>query len=261
MLRGVIGLAGLQYVAACFPGFCKHGMRDGGLLDECICMPFWDGDCCDQPRCVSIERDLAHNVDLNEWVRATWYVQEQQITGYQPSDTLYCVAATYNFEDKQVPKIWPFAAPYWDGTVITVYNYANKYLVNGPLQNEVNATLCARVQDLDVPSKLSVAPCQLPNYFAGPYWILAVGRNEDDGRYEWAIVIAGEPTDPYEDGCTTSQKGTNNAGLWLLSRTPVASNETLSAMRNELQAAGVTPRQLRKVEQRGCHYSGAFIKE
>merc|ERR1712050_275137 len=39
--------------------------------------------------------------DLAEYVRATWYVQEQQVTSYQPEDSLQCVVATY--EDENVP--------------------------------------------------------------------------------------------------------------------------------------------------------------
>merc|ERR1711953_577235 len=119
--------------------------------------------------------------------------------------------------------------------------------------------LCARLQDPTATSKLTVAPCFLPNYAAGPYWILSVGKNET-GHYDWAIVIGGEPTEPYSDGCTTKETGINGAGLWLFSRQPVASEETLTAMHNELVSRGITSRNLIKVEQKGCTYEGAFIK-
>jgi apolipoprotein D and lipocalin family protein len=209
--------------------------------------------------CENIEDNLAHNVSLDEWVRATWYIQEQQITGYQPRESLFCVTATYNFENAQVPRLFPFVGPYWDGTVATVYNYANVDRVNGALQNSDNMTLCARVQDPHATNKLSVAPCFLPNYAAGPYWILSVGENET-GHYEWAIVIGGEPTEPYADGCTTSQSGINDAGLWLFSRVPIASEETKQTMRQELASKGITSQKLIKVQQDDCTYAGAFIK-
>jgi lipocalin len=191
-------------------------------------------------------------VDLNEWTRATWYVQEQQVTGYQPQESLYCVTATY--ERGTGTKV-----PFFRGEVIEVYNQANQGAVNGPLQNKNNRKLCARLQDESQPGKLSVAPCFLPNVFSGPYWIIALGK-DGRGKYDWAVVIGGEPTDKYYDGCTTRTKGTNGAGLWLLSRTPVASHHTLRAMKAALAAQGVSASQLRKVAQTNCKYEGAYIK-
>ena len=52
---------------------------------------------------------------------------------------VYCVAATYNLENATVP--------FFKGTVVTVYNYANVGAVNGPNQNKNNMTLCARAVD------------------------------------------------------------------------------------------------------------------
>jgi apolipoprotein D and lipocalin family protein len=218
------------------------------------------GECCDIPVCEVIENNLAQNVSLDEWVRATWYIQEQQLTGYQPRNSLFCVTATYDFEDAQVPKTIPFLPPYWDGTVVSVYNQANLDRVNGPPQNSDNMTLCARLQETAATNKLSVAPCFLPNYLAGPYWILSVGENAT-GQYDWAIVIGGEPTVPSAEGCTTKQTGTNGAGLWLFSRDPVASEDTMNAMHNELAYKGITNMSLLKVEQDGCTYESAFIKD
>merc|ERR1712146_686848 len=96
-----------------------------------------------------------------------------------------------------------------------------------------------------------LAPCFLPNLFAGPYWVLAVGVDDDSSAYRWAIVIGGEPTKPYEDGCTTKQTGTNGAGLWLFSRSPVASTADMDAMLAVLKAKGVASSQLRDVAQEG----------
>ena len=84
-----------------------------------------------------------------------------------------------------------------------VKNYANSGRVNGPPQNGNNMTLCARANDANDTSKLAVAPCFLPNYFAGPYWVLGVGP-----KYEWAVVIGGQPTEQQADGCTTKEEGT-----------------------------------------------------
>merc|ERR1719158_2377987 len=32
---------------------------------------------------------------MDEFVRASWYVQKQQVNGFQPPEELYCVATTY----------------------------------------------------------------------------------------------------------------------------------------------------------------------
>ena len=47
-------------------------------------------------------------------------------------------------------------------------------------------TLCARVPDKDKASELLVAPCFLPNFLAGPYWVLATGSDKDGGR-PWEV--------------------------------------------------------------------------
>jgi len=192
-------------------------------------------------------------LNLTEYVRATWYIQQQQLTGYQPASALFCVTATYNLEGEKVP--------FSSDTVATVYNYANKDAVNGKLQNSGNSTLCARIEDPSNPAKLAVAPCFLPNFAAGPYWVMALGTDEDTGEYTWAIVIGGEPNVDYDDGCSTKESGINDAGLWLFTRQPVATAAQLDAMHAVLKAKGVAASKLHTVAQEGCNYEGAFIKK
>ena len=62
--------------------------------------------------CPSVSTVGAANFNLTEWVRATWFIQEQQIVDYQPVDSFHCVAATYNLEGDTVP--------FFRGTVVTV---------------------------------------------------------------------------------------------------------------------------------------------
>merc|ERR1712039_601848 len=157
--------------------------------------------------------------------------------GYQPEESLYCVTATYE-------RGTDAGVPLFDGEVIEVYNQANQGAVNGPLQNDDEQTLCARLQDESEPGKLSVAPCFLPNLFSGAYWIIAIGRN-GSGQYDWAVVIGGEPTEKFHDGCTTTTTGINGAGLWLFSRTPVASEEVVANMKAALAAQGVATSMVR----------------
>jgi lipocalin len=170
---------------------------------------------------------------------------------YQQLDDLYCVAATYDLEGKSVP--------FFKGTVVTVYNYANVGAVNGPNQNKDNMTLCARAVDAEDSSKLAVAPCFLPNLLAGPYWVLGIGK-ASDGAYEWAVVIGGEPSVKWDDGCTTKEEGTNGAGLWLFTRTPNPPEGALAKMHALLEKKGIARSRLHPVAQDGCVYHGALIK-
>ena len=190
---------------------------------------------------------LGH-LNLTGFTEHTWYIQQQQITGYQSLDTLFCVTATYELDEGKT-------VPFFSGKVVAVHNYANKGKVNGPLENTSNMTLCARANNATDSSRLLVAPCFLPNLLAGPYWVLGIG---DD--YEWAVIIGGQPTEEYADGCTTSEKGVNHSGLWLFTRAPVASKASLDAMHALLKAQGVAASRLHTVEQEGCLYKGDPIK-
>jgi hypothetical protein len=51
------------------------------------------------------------SLNSTEYTRATWYVQEQQVNGYQTPNDLFCVTATYELEN--APTV-----PQFDGTVI-----------------------------------------------------------------------------------------------------------------------------------------------
>jgi len=209
--------------------------------------------------CPTVE--TMNHVNLTEWTRATWYVQEQQVTQYLSPEQNYCVAATYGFDGAKIEAGGIPIDPFYRGPVISVYNYANDGKVNGPLTNEDAMILCARVPDSeDETSKLAVAPCFLPTFLAGDYWILKA-KEDAAGRYEWAIVIGGQPTEKMSDGlCTTKTSGTNNAGLWLFSRTRTVSAATKSEMYAALKDAGISREQLNPVAQIGCNYTGAHLK-
>jgi hypothetical protein len=193
------------------------------------------------------------NFNTSEYIRSTWYIQQQQITGYQQANTLYCVAQTLEATNKTVP--------FFNGDVLLVYNYANLDMVNGPNQNAGNFTLCARQPDKNDPARILNAPCFLPNILSGPYWVLAAGPSSYN--YSRAIVSGGEPNITYKDGnCSTSEKGINGSGLWLFTRerTGEFAMESVTAMRNYLISYGITTSQLLNVSQTGCNYTGAYIK-
>jgi len=190
------------------------------------------------------------NFNTSEYIRASWYVQEQQENFYQDENSLYCVVATYEEENRSVP--------FFNKPAISVYNYAEVGQVNGPPLNSDQQVLCARQKNDDKPAKLSVAPCFLPNLFAGPYWVLAAGPSSDN--YQWAIVSGGQPTEEYEDGCTTQVETINRSGLWIFSRQPVLDAAYLQEAKDILVDKGYTLSLLKPVQQAGCTYDQAKIK-
>jgi apolipoprotein D and lipocalin family protein len=201
--------------------------------------------------CPSITPMIHFNT--TEYIRSSWYVQQQQVNGYQSNNTLYCVIQTLDATNRTVP--------FYSGNVLAVYNYANIDRVNGEQQNSMNFTLCARQFNQSMPSELLNAPCILPNYFAGPYWVLATGPSYDN--YSWAIISGGQPTVRYPDGnCSTSEEGVNDSGLWLFTRERFGSHVDAYVfhMRNLLLELGYTVSRLLNVSQVGCNYTDTYIK-
>ena len=90
--------------------------------------------------------------------------------------------------------------------------------------------------------------------------VLELRRQAADGTYEWAVVMGGEPSVKWDDGCTTKEEGTNGAGLWLFSRTPTASKKAMAAMHELLKSKGIARSRLHAVPHAKCKYDGAFIK-
>ena len=82
-------------------------------------------------------------------------------------------------------------------------------------------------------------------------------------EYSWTIVSGG-PTDEVRetvDGRTfcTTKEGTsfldiNGSGLWLFTKEPEASEETLAIMEAKLTEMGIHTGDLKPVVQKGCTY-------
>ena len=185
------------------------------------------------------------NFNISEYIGRKWYIQKQQITSYLPKRENYCVTAKYEFSKKKIIG--------YDGIVLNVYNYANLDRVNGQNANKHNQILCARIPNNNVSSKLLVAPCFLPNYFGGDYWVIEAGPTSNN--YEWALVSGGQPTVKYNDGCTTKVSGSNGAGLWFFSRTQVANNSIINQLNKIAIKNGFTLSQLNNVSQIDCNYN------
>jgi len=188
--------------------------------------------------------NTVENFNLSEYVRERWYIQKQQVTSYLPKSTNYCVSARYQISNTTVP--------FYSGTVLNVYNNARLDSVNGQYLNSNNMTLCARVPHSSNSSKLLVAPCFIPNLFAGDYWVVDTGPSSNN--YEWAIISGGQPHEQYCDGCTTKQDSMNNAGLWLFTREQVPPDSLVTMMLSRLRSKGFTIEFLNNVTQAGCVY-------
>eukprot|EP00931_Biecheleriopsis_adriatica_P098014 TRINITY_DN7190_c0_g3_i1.p1 TRINITY_DN7190_c0_g3~~TRINITY_DN7190_c0_g3_i1.p1 ORF type:complete len:296 (-),score=47.31 TRINITY_DN7190_c0_g3_i1:89-865(-) len=213
--------------------------------------------------------DLEVQKDFNvtEFIRATWYVQKQQLNGYQRESSLNCVAATYNetFHGK------PLSVPFFGGKVLTVFNDCRLNDKDGPVCNNFTSPdfkpsfaipLCARLYNEEEPAKLGVAPCLLPNILSGNYWVAAAGPRPDN--YEYAVVIAGQPSVEKSDGCTTPDTCSNPAqfscGLWLFHREATPGPEGLATLERAAHEKGISTQLLRTVDHNGCNYEGYEIK-
>lgn len=196
--------------------------------------------------------ETVDEVDIELFIKHTWYIQAQQIVSYQQPDQLFCVTATYALENRTVPL--------FDGQVLSVYNYANNKHVNGdPTNTKDGMVLCARIPNAKDPTKLLVAPCFLPNIAGGQYWIIGLGKQQD--RYLWAVISGGPPIQEYPDGgCTTLINKTNHAGLWIFSSTPIMDDTWYQEAIILLKEKGYTLSELYPVEQKGCLYKDSFVK-
>jgi hypothetical protein len=194
------------------------------------------------------------DLDLDEFTRASWYVQEQQVNSYQSEDQLHCVVATYDAGE----------SGFWDeplfhsGVVLSVYNSFEGGRPTIELDGTPSNRLCASLTNKKEPSKLLVAPCFLPTWFGGKYWVMGFNTTTD-GHYEWAVISGGRPTRKYSDGCTTGT-GYFNSGLWIVSRKQKLSQDKLEEARAFLIQEGYTLQLLKKVRQAGCSYNNSYIK-
>jgi lipocalin len=201
--------------------------------------------------CSKIQLQTNPPINLTEYIKHTWYIQQQQITGYQPSNSLYCVTATYNIDNYS-------HVPFFNGKVLSVYNYANYKKINGNSMTGTNP-LCARLINSSEPEKLYVSPCFLPNLFSGPYWIIAAGPKPHN--YTWSIIGGGQPTLPKKNNtCGYKLDGFKNSGLWIFSRNQIMPNSTIISIKEYLDSQGIFTGNLIPVPQEGCKYKNAFIK-
>jgi lipocalin len=188
-----------------------------------------------EPACPTVE--TVQDFSLADFVSAPWYVHQQAENAYSPPNRNNCVRAEYEIREEPT-SLW--------GYTVDVHNSARND--NG---EDVDAFLCAYQEDDDIASKLRVAPCFLPKWASGPYWVLA--HDEDEG---YALISGGQPTFPNGDnGCRTGN-GVNNSGLWIFTRNPVRDEDLVNNVRQIAQDAGFDVTVLNDVDQEGCYEDG-----
>merc|ERR1711933_175553 len=151
----------------------------------------------------------------------------------------YCVKARYTVlkaEDKPWAKKWQK----WD---LQVENFSQ--LEDGTEKNSGN-TLCAAQVD---GAKLQVAPCFLPQWFAGPYWVLEYNADPENG---WALISGGAPEkEGANENCKTGT-GTNDSGLWIFTRKQERDDALVQKIKDLAEAKGFDTSVLKDTDQTNC---------
>jgi len=171
------------------------------------------------------------NFSLDTFISKQWYAQQQAQTVYLPADSNNCVTAQYFLKPRATFLGW----------TIDVNNLA-KFDSGEPRVGN----LCASLDGSGDPAKLQVAPCFLPTFLAGPYWVLA--HNEEEG---YALISGGQPTTKTEGGCRTGTD-TNNSGLWIFTRKAFPSDVLVAKVRDIAKAQGFDVSVLAPVNHKGC---------
>merc|ERR1711879_627872 len=104
----------------------------------------------------------------------------------------------------------------------------------------VGVTLCAVVRGT---AKLSVAPCFIPKFFSGPFWVVLYDESEG-----YALISGGQPTIETDDGCQTE------VGLWIFSHSSVRDETLIGTVRNMTEALGYDLSVLNDVDHTDCTY-------
>mmetsp|Transcript_27629 Transcript_27629/g.69335 ORF Transcript_27629/g.69335 Transcript_27629/m.69335 type:complete len:230 (-) Transcript_27629:109-798(-) len=179
------------------------------------------------------------NFDLDTFISKMWFVQQQMPVTYLPKSQNRCVFAQYSKREK--PGIW--------GYEVGVHNHAEDVAPPHKVHDS-GSTLCAKVVD---PSsgKLAVAPCFLPSFLAGPYWVIAY----DEGQ-GFALISGGAPAKASPDGCRTGT-GVNGSGLWIFTREQKRNEKLVNKVRGIAAAKGFDLSVLNDVDQTECSGSGS----
>lgn len=172
------------------------------------------------------------NFDLDSYISAKWYIQQQMAVSYLPESQNRCVTAEYSLAGKKT---------FW-GYDVLVKNHAEEV---APPHKAHDGNLCAKIVDRDA-GKLEVAPCFLPTALSGAYWVL--DYSEEEG---YAIVSGGAPTHSSNGACSTGT-GVNGAGLWIFTRQQKRDEGLVQKARQIAASKGFDLSVLNDVDQTAC---------
>ena len=202
--------------------------------------------------------------DLANFTAHAWFVQKQQVNGFQPSvDHFFCLVHRWihRTQDEYLDYVQY-------GTIGSVIGSQQTW-DTGDIKSPAGDTWCSGQDEDFGGGMLRITPCILRGLLARvgiPMWVIAVASD-----YHWAIVSGGAPEivrqiDP--PLCTTrtnvSDKvlaDTSGTGLWLMTRDRVATNETLAEMEQVLLDMGIFTGDLYPVLQEGCNYTTARLND
>jgi lipocalin len=119
--------------------------------------------------------------------------------------------------------------------------------------NLYGGDLCAYVKE--EPSKLAVAPCFVPKFGSGDYWVIAY-----DEVKGYALISGGQPTIESDRGCRTG-KGINESGLWIFTREQKRDDDLIQEVRGIAADQGFDLSVLKNVTQEGCVYDSRRLKQ
>lgn len=174
------------------------------------------------------------NFDLDTFISARWYIQQQQPVSYLPKTENYCVYAEYAKKDRK---------SFW-GYDISVHNHAEDVATPHKVHDS-GSFICAKIIDAKT-GKLEVAPCFLPTFASGPYWVLAY--EEEQG---YALISGGPPKVAAQGGCRTGT-GVNGSGLWIFTRKQKKDPALIEHVREIAKQKGFDLSVLNDVDQSHC---------
>eukprot|EP00523_Entomoneis_sp_CCMP467_P015931 CAMPEP_0168775838 /NCGR_PEP_ID=MMETSP0725-20121227/5723_1 /TAXON_ID=265536 /ORGANISM="Amphiprora sp., Strain CCMP467" /LENGTH=220 /DNA_ID=CAMNT_0008825489 /DNA_START=61 /DNA_END=720 /DNA_ORIENTATION=+ len=187
--------------------------------------------------------EVQQGFDLDEYISAPWYVQQQAEVQYLPLEDFFCVRAEYSLVNERglfgrrrtTTRPWFYS--------INVNNQAQD-----EAGNEKGGRLCAYQRGPEE-AKLAVAPCFLPKFFAGDYWVVL--HDEAEG---YALVSGGQPTEESSTnpGKCAAGDGINNSGLWIFTREQQRNDTLVEQVRGLADGLGFDLDVLYDVDQTNC---------
>jgi len=180
--------------------------------------------------CPPEDFSTVEHFDLQRFISARWYVQQQMACALEPKDLFQCQYAEYT--TMKDPSYWGFEIQGHDH-------------IDMPDGSAKDLHPCVKVVDA-ARGKLEVGTCVMPLALTGPYWVVLY--NETAG---YAAVSGGAPKNAFPGGCRTGT-GHVDSGLWIFTRAQQRDEALVREVRGLLAARGFDLDALLDVDQRGC---------